>query len=250
MLNKIQDFISWYRKTQGGSERNSNLIAKSRPKSRRTKTRSSIFSFNRSNARPSTMPQWQIKAMEDASTEDLALMKRLRSSGLVKHSTYRLRNYPSVLVGQAAVDWMLEEEVGRTKDECIARGQALMDAHLLHHVSDEHQFAAKHLFYRFYADEAQRSNEDGIEMTIREGSDEEGSDEEGTDDESGRLTRNPLLGNLPLEAKGNQKHESLCRDDLIRDNSSAGKRKEPDETAVRKRSGTSQGGDIHQKAAI
>ena len=51
------------------------------------------------------------------------------------------------------VAWMLKNGICDTVEKCVAKGQALVDCGLLHHVPDEHIFENKFLFYRFYADE-------------------------------------------------------------------------------------------------
>jgi phosphatidylinositol 3,4,5-trisphosphate-dependent Rac exchanger 2 protein len=98
------------------------------------------------------------------SAEDLALQDRMRKhQGLVADRLFHLKTYPKCMVGSEMVDWLIAdtstgpylERRTISREECIQRFQSLVDAKLLHHVKDEHQFEDAMLFYRFYADEAE-----------------------------------------------------------------------------------------------
>jgi hypothetical protein len=57
------------------------------------------------------------------------------------------------MVGSEAVDFMMKVGVASSRQRCVARGQSLVHAGLLYHVTNEHAFEDKFCFYRFYADD-------------------------------------------------------------------------------------------------
>lgn len=56
-------------------------------------------------------------------------------------------------MGSEAIDWFLANGFATTRQEGIQLGQQLLDADLVHHVVDEHNFEDRELFYRFRQDD-------------------------------------------------------------------------------------------------
>lgn len=78
---------------------------------------------------------------------------RLSDGGLkIENHRYRLLTYDLCFVGTEAIEWM-QNLYGISKAEAINLGQQLIDAKIIHHVTDEHDFKDGELFYRFYVDE-------------------------------------------------------------------------------------------------
>jgi hypothetical protein len=102
------------------------------------------------------------------SAEDLALKERVqKKAGLIANRAFHLVNYKKVMVGSEVVDWMmLDNSTGAhlekqllTREECVAKLQLLIDAKLLHHVTDEHPFEDSMFYYRFYSDEKEEEDQ-------------------------------------------------------------------------------------------
>jgi hypothetical protein len=94
------------------------------------------------------------------------LAKRIFQSGLVKDRSYRMQTFRSVIVGREAVEWMVDEGVASCTNEAVVKGQALIDAGLLSHVTKDHEFSADFLFYRFTVDSSlAHANSDENENT-------------------------------------------------------------------------------------
>lgn len=72
---------------------------------------------------------------------------------IIKDRYYHLRKYHSSFVGSEAIDWFIANGFATTRQEGIQIGQALLDADLVHHVVDEHNFEDRELFYRFRQDD-------------------------------------------------------------------------------------------------
>lgn len=70
----------------------------------------------------------------------------------IENRRYRLLTYDLCFVGTEAIEWM-QNRYGISKAEAINLGQQLIDAKIIHHVTDEHDFKDGELFYRFYVDE-------------------------------------------------------------------------------------------------
>jgi small-conductance mechanosensitive channel len=96
----------------------------------------------------------------DASPEDwdaarvAEVVTRMRGPGgvAIADRRHRLSVYPRSFVGHEAVEWLVARE-GLTHAEAVRFGQQLVEAGLVHHVLDEHDFRDEHLFYRFRADD-------------------------------------------------------------------------------------------------
>jgi len=82
------------------------------------------------------------------------LVRAMRDIGGVKimDRQYRLRKYSRCFIGSEAVKWMIEY-LKISEPEAVNIGQRLVNEKYIHHVTDNHDFENKHLFYRFYWDE-------------------------------------------------------------------------------------------------
>jgi hypothetical protein len=92
---------------------------------------------------------------DDKHTAEKLLEKQIREQqGLIASRTYRLVKYDDVMVGSEIVDWMMaSSKTPLTREQCVVKGQTLINARMLHHVTDEHRFEDSYLFYKFYSDE-------------------------------------------------------------------------------------------------
>lgn len=90
------------------------------------------------------------------------LAHKLRNAGLIKTRWYRCKPYRACLVGTEIVAWMLQNNLASSEQECITTVTTLVDAGLLHHVTDAHSFKNEFLFYRFYADEENMRNSSSL----------------------------------------------------------------------------------------
>ena len=70
----------------------------------------------------------------------------------IKARRYKLKLYHHCFVGSEAVDW-LTENLKISRPKAVKIGQQLMDAGIIHHVKEEHQFKDSDFFYRFAQDE-------------------------------------------------------------------------------------------------
>lgn len=73
---------------------------------------------------------------------------------LIRDRRYHLRVFPQVFVGQEAVQWFLQQFGLTSRVAAVRLGQRLLDENLACHVTSDHQFEDRFLFYRFLADEA------------------------------------------------------------------------------------------------
>jgi hypothetical protein len=82
------------------------------------------------------------------------LVREMRDIGgiKIKDRRYRLTVYPRCLVGSEATTWLVRKFF-ISEAEAVKLGQRLIDAKLLHHVTDSHPFEDGFFFYRFYWDE-------------------------------------------------------------------------------------------------
>lgn len=71
----------------------------------------------------------------------------------IKDRYYHLKRYHVSFVGSEAIDWFLANGFASSREEGVKLGQSLLDADLVHHVVDEHNFEDKGLFYRFRQDD-------------------------------------------------------------------------------------------------
>jgi hypothetical protein len=82
------------------------------------------------------------------------LVREMRDIGGVKiqDRRYRLTIYPRCLVGSEATTWLVRRFF-LSEIEAVQLGQKLIDAKLMHHVTDSRSFEDGFFFYRFYWDE-------------------------------------------------------------------------------------------------
>lgn len=102
---------------------------------------------------------WQIAKMCEIDREKIeSICTKLRASpdegGLtIKDRYYHLKRYHVCFVGSEAIDWFLANGFASSREEGIQLGQSLLDADLVHHVVDEHNFEDRELYYRFRQDD-------------------------------------------------------------------------------------------------
>ena len=82
------------------------------------------------------------------------LVREMRDIGgiKIKDRRYRLTVYPRCFIGSEATTWLVRRFFV-AEAEAVKLGQRLIDAKLLHHVTDSHPFEDGYFFYRFYWDE-------------------------------------------------------------------------------------------------
>ena len=80
------------------------------------------------------------------------LAAQMRHGIEVRDRRYHLQNFQACFVGQEAVDWLIETANARDVRSAVFLGQRMVQAGLLHHVCDEHDFDNKYYFYRFNVD--------------------------------------------------------------------------------------------------
>jgi hypothetical protein len=82
------------------------------------------------------------------------LVREMRDIGGIKiqDRRYRLMVYPRCFVGSEATAWLVHRFQISTA-EAVKLGQRLIDAKLMHHVTDDHDFKDGYFFYRFYWDD-------------------------------------------------------------------------------------------------
>ena len=79
---------------------------------------------------------------------------RMRGAGGVEVSTrrYLLKSYPKCFLGTEAVDW-LAANCRLSRPLAVKLGERMVEAGIIHHVADDHDFKDGDFFYRYYADE-------------------------------------------------------------------------------------------------
>ncbi|MGB3494025.1 MAG: mechanosensitive ion channel domain-containing protein [Elainellaceae cyanobacterium] len=90
--------------------------------------------------------------LADSEIDQLIMQMRGANGVEIKARRYGLRTYQHCFVGSEAIDWLMQNQRA-TREEAIRIGQILVERGLIHHVTDEHTFEDKYLFYRFYDDE-------------------------------------------------------------------------------------------------
>ncbi|XP_068675817.1 1-phosphatidylinositol 3-phosphate 5-kinase-like [Montipora foliosa] len=92
--------------------------------------------------------------LEKIENISLKLRAATNDGGLaIKDRYYHLRKYHACFVGSEAIDWFIANGYASSRLEGVKLGQDLLDADLVHHVVDEHNFEDKALFYRFRQDD-------------------------------------------------------------------------------------------------
>lgn len=89
----------------------------------------------------------KIENEEDIDIVQLALDMR-DAQNLLGNRRYMLRIYPRSFVGHEAIDWLVEH-LGVSRGQALRLGQRLLDAGLIRHVTEDHQFEDRYLFYEF-----------------------------------------------------------------------------------------------------
>ena len=79
---------------------------------------------------------------------------RMRGAGGVEVGSrrYLLKTYPKCFTGIQAVNW-LAENFQLSRPLAVKLGERMLEAGILHHVADDHDFKDGEFFYRYYADE-------------------------------------------------------------------------------------------------
>ncbi|MEL6441441.1 MAG: mechanosensitive ion channel domain-containing protein [Cyanobacteria bacterium J06621_8] len=65
---------------------------------------------------------------------------------------YHFNYYPDCFVGSEAIDWLVKHQ-DFAREEAIELGQILIERGIIHHVTDEHPFEDRYLFYQFDLDQ-------------------------------------------------------------------------------------------------
>lgn len=102
---------------------------------------------------------WQLEghAIEDEIQQDeemldLCFLAESLAEGVdVRDRRYRLRTFASCFLGSDAVDWLMVHSDCTTRKEAVALGNKMQAAGLLSHVTNDHRFQDKPLFFRFKA---------------------------------------------------------------------------------------------------
>mmetsp|Transcript_8048 Transcript_8048/g.14300 ORF Transcript_8048/g.14300 Transcript_8048/m.14300 type:complete len:405 (-) Transcript_8048:115-1329(-) len=77
----------------------------------------------------------------------------LRNNVSVKDRVYRFKVYRQCFIGRTMAEYLVKSGICENEEEAIYLGNKLIDAGLIFHVCDEHDFKAEFLFYRFHIDE-------------------------------------------------------------------------------------------------
>lgn len=80
-----------------------------------------------------------------------------QSPHLMRDRKYHIRNFHRCLVGSEMVDWLMQQGSSHvrihSRSQAVGMWQALMEEGVISHVTNEHQFKDKYLFYRFREDQ-------------------------------------------------------------------------------------------------
>ncbi|CAF0894833.1 unnamed protein product [Didymodactylos carnosus] len=73
---------------------------------------------------------------------------------MIRDRKYHLKMHRSCLVGSEMVDWLIHQSpIVHSRSQAVGMWQALLEESAIQHVSQEHYFKDKYLFYRFSGDE-------------------------------------------------------------------------------------------------
>lgn len=79
------------------------------------------------------------------------------SPQLIRDRKYHLKNFRRCLVGTEMVDWLMQQSSSHirihSRSQAVGMWQALLEEGVISHVTHEHQFKDKYLFYRFREDQ-------------------------------------------------------------------------------------------------
>ncbi|CAF1204041.1 unnamed protein product [Adineta steineri] len=77
-----------------------------------------------------------------------------RAQQMIRDRKYHLKMHRSCLVGSEMVDWLIHQSpILHSRSQAVGMWQALLEEGAIAHVSQEHYFKDKYLFYRFSGDE-------------------------------------------------------------------------------------------------
>lgn len=85
------------------------------------------------------------------SVRQLAIEMHSEHGVEIKTRRHKLKLFPRCFLGNEAVDWIVKR-VKVSREDAIALGQKMVTKGLFHHVTNEHGFKDKGLFYRFDED--------------------------------------------------------------------------------------------------
>ena len=78
------------------------------------------------------------------------LLKSLRAGVEVKDRKYRLKTYKECFVGTDAVDYLIESDAAKSRQDAVRLVQPLVtDYHQIEHITRDHGFLDDYKFYRF-----------------------------------------------------------------------------------------------------
>lgn len=83
-----------------------------------------------------------------------SIAAKFKENVQVQDRKYHLKTYKECFVGSEAVDYLVESGATSTREDAVELGRALQSTYLFEHVTRDHQFADKPLFYRFLEDGA------------------------------------------------------------------------------------------------
>ena len=86
-------------------------------------------------------------------TELQAMAGRLRAAVRVCTRKYHLKSFPKCFLGSEAVAWLQQSGAAADVSDAVVLGNMMLHSGLLHHVTGEHDFEDRPLFYRFAVDE-------------------------------------------------------------------------------------------------
>mmetsp|Transcript_2881 Transcript_2881/g.6010 ORF Transcript_2881/g.6010 Transcript_2881/m.6010 type:complete len:271 (-) Transcript_2881:244-1056(-) len=90
--------------------------------------------------------------------ELLSLALRMSREVNVGGHDYYFRTYDQCFVGEEAVQWLVSSGTTNSVAGALALGNQLLAAGVIHHVTNEHAFQNKYLFYRFRWNDQQAPN--------------------------------------------------------------------------------------------
>eukprot|EP01147_Barroeca_monosierra_P000102 gene101-3494_t len=79
------------------------------------------------------------------------------SHTLVRNIVHHMKSFPTCFEGADLVDWLIDYQYVQNRSHGKIMGTALLQAGIIHHVSDEHDFEDKPYLYRFTADDSASS---------------------------------------------------------------------------------------------
>eukprot|EP00884_Botryococcus_braunii_P007757 jgi/Botrbrau1/16983/Bobra.49_2s0043.2 len=82
-------------------------------------------------------------------TELVQLAEKMQMGIEIKDRVYRLKTYRNCFIGHEAIDWLVSQGHSVDSASAVRLGQQMVQAGLVHHVTDDHSLENKYLFYRF-----------------------------------------------------------------------------------------------------